>query len=69
VRPIGDADVTILCDDKPAGQVLRVTGKSDPADIKLDVTGVKKLTIRVDFGQDKLDAGDEVDLAGARLIK
>jgi hypothetical protein len=69
VRPIGDADLTILGDDKPIGQVLRVTGKSDPADIKLDVTGVKKLTIRVDFGQDKLDAGDDVDLAGARLIK
>jgi hypothetical protein len=33
------------------------------------VAGVKELMIRVDFGADKLDVGDQVDLVRARLIK
>jgi hypothetical protein len=32
------------------------------------VTGVRKLTILVDYGQD-LDVGDYFDLADARIVK
>ena len=48
---------------------LRLTGKDDPQLVRAKVAGVKKLTIRVDFGQDNLDVSDHVDLAAARLIK
>lgn len=40
--------------------------KAVPLDI--DVTGVRKLTILVDYGQD-LDVGDYFDLADARIVK
>ena len=68
-RPHGDAMVTFLGDDKQLGDAIRVTGKGDPHPVRLDVRGVKKLTIRVGFGLDGLGIGDHVDLAGARLIK
>lgn len=68
VRPAGDAALAILGDGKPLAE-LRVTGKDKPQAVKLDVRKIKTLVIRVDFGPDKLAAGDQVDLAGARLIK
>jgi hypothetical protein len=69
VRPAGDATVTFLGDGKELDKPLRLTGKDKPATIRLSVTGVKQLIIRVDFGTDKLDVSDHVDLAAARLIK
>jgi len=36
--------------------------------LEIDVTGVRKLTILVDYGQD-LDVGDYFDLAEARIVK
>jgi hypothetical protein len=69
-RTIGDAVLTITADGKQLGEAIHLTGKDEhPAEIKLDVAKVKTLTIRVDFGQDKHGAGDDVDLANARLIK
>ena len=65
VRPLGDAGVTFLADGKEIQKTARITGKDQSQTIKLDVKNVKKLTIKVDFGQDNLDAGDDVHLAGA----
>lgn len=68
VRPAGDATLTILGDGKPLAD-LRLSGKDKPQAVKVDLQKVKTLVIRADFGPDKLAAGDQVDLAGARLIK
>lgn len=69
VRPIGDATLTFIADGKNLADPIRLTGKTKPRTVRLDLTGVKKLTIRVDFGPDGLDAGDHVNLAVTRLLK
>ena len=69
VRPLGDATVTFLGDDKPLGEPIRLTGKDSILPVRLDVQGVKRFTIRVDFGADKIGAADHVNLALARLLK
>ena len=71
-RPRGDAVLTLSADGKPLAGPITLTG-SGPAGtklthpIRLDVRGVKLLTIAVDFGAD-LDVGDHVNLADAKLI-
>ncbi|MFB3893009.1 MAG: NPCBM/NEW2 domain-containing protein [Phycisphaerae bacterium] len=76
VRPSGDATVTFLGDGKDlqtadGGQQksIQVTGKDKPQLVRLKLAGVKKFTIRVDFGADGVDVADHVDLGAARLIK
>ncbi len=69
VRPAGDASVTFLGDGKVLAGPFRVTGKSEPKVIRFDLSRVRSFTIRVQFGDDKLDVSDHVDIAGARLIK
>jgi hypothetical protein len=68
VRPAGDATLSFLADGKLIGKPIRLQGKDEPTPIRVDLAGVKRLTIRVDFGQDKLDAADHVNLASPRLI-
>lgn len=68
-RPLGNASVSFLGDDKELTPALVVTGKDAPAEVRLNLAGVKKLTIRIDFGPDNLPVGDQVDIASARLIK
>jgi len=55
--------------DGADGEAVRVTGKDEPRQIRVDVRGARKLTIRVDFGRDGLGVGDHVDVVGARLIR
>jgi hypothetical protein len=69
VRPKGDARVTFVGDGKPLTEPMDLTGRDEAATVSIDVTGVKKLTIRVDYGRDGLDAADHVDIAVPRLIK
>jgi hypothetical protein len=69
VRPRGDAKLTFLGDGKELTAPLRVSGKDKPQSLRVELTGVKTLIIRVGFGKDLLDVGDHVNLAGARLIK
>lgn len=69
VRPRGNAAVQILGDGKVLYNAPSVTGTDDPAEIKVDVSGVARLTIRVDFGTDGLGVSDHVDVAAPRLIK
>lgn len=69
VRPNGKAVLSFLADQKPVGESLLLTGKTDPAAVRLDIKGVKQLTIRVDFAENATGSGDHVDLVSARLIK
>lgn len=69
VRPNGDATLTFLGDGRSLAKPIRLTGKTPPRVVRLDVKGVERLLIRVDFGTDQLGVADHVDLAGARLIK
>jgi len=76
VRPRGEALLTFLADGKALAGPLLLTGRPDrqrkgipQTPVRLDVSGVKRLTIRVDFGPNGLDVGDHVDLAAARLIR
>ncbi|MBN1556343.1 MAG: NPCBM/NEW2 domain-containing protein [Phycisphaerae bacterium] len=69
VRPNGAATLTILADGKPILPATTLRGKDKPKPIRLDITGVKSLTIRVDFGPDKLDVSDHVNLVNIRLVK
>lgn len=68
-RPNGDSTVTFIADGKALGEALHVTGRDEPTSVRLDLSGVRQLIIRVDFGPDGLGIGDHVDIAGARLIK
>jgi hypothetical protein len=66
----GDAALTVLGDGKPlTPQPLRLRGNDKPQPLRLTLTGVRRLTLRVDFGADALDVGDHVDIVAARLIK
>ena len=69
VRPAGDATVTLLGDGKKLGESVRVTGKDKPVIVRAKIAGVKQLMIRVEYGEDKVDVSDHVDLVSARLIK
>ncbi len=69
MRPAGSAEVTFLGDGKPLGKPITVTGKDAPKPVRLSLAGVKKLTVRVNFGPDKLDVADHLNLAAPRLIK
>ncbi len=66
----GSADVTMLLDGKPAGpeSLRRLTAATGTVSVALDTTGVKELTLLVDYGPGG-DAQDDVNLADARLIE
>ena len=69
VRPAGDAEVAFFGDGRPLGKPTRLRGKDRGTVLRVDLTGVKELKVRVGFGSDGLDVADHVDLAAARLIK
>jgi hypothetical protein len=67
VRPLGNVRLVIEGD----GRVLwegTVAGTDPAKPLELDIKGVRRLAILVDFGKD-LDIGDHLDLCEARLIK
>ncbi|MFW5817184.1 MAG: NPCBM/NEW2 domain-containing protein [Planctomycetota bacterium] len=68
VRPHGDAQLIVLGDGKKLAE-YRITGRDKPTTVRVKIDGVKKLTLRVDFGQDKLGVSDHVNLGAPRLIK
>jgi NPCBM/NEW2 domain len=63
----GDVQLLIHGDDRSL-LTADVDGGQAPREIKLDIAGVKRLKIVVDFGQN-LDTGDWLNLCEARLIK
>jgi len=67
VRPQGHVRLVIHGD----GRVLfdeQLGGRDQPRRIRLDIAGVRRLGILVDFGED-LDVADHLDLCEARVIK
>jgi ribosome maturation factor RimP len=68
VRPYGDAQLVVLGDGKQLAE-YRITGRDKPIVLRVNIKGVKTMTIRVDFGRDKLGVSDHVDLGAPRLIK
>jgi len=68
-KPAGNARLTFLGDGKELAAPLDLTGKDAPVMVRLKLDGVKTLTIRVDYGADKVDVGDHVTLGGIKLIK
>jgi len=67
VRPGGDLKLRIKGDGKVLWEDA-VRGKDRPKPIDLDVAGVKRLEISVEFGSD-LDVADHLDLCDARVTK
>jgi len=67
VRPQGNVRLVIRGDDRVLWE-MAVAGTDPPRPVDLDITGVRRLTILVDFGDD-LDVGDYLDLCEARLVK
>jgi len=66
-RPAGDVQLTILGDDRKLYEG-RITGNDNPLPLDLDISGVNRLKIIVDFSED-LDLGDFLDLCEARILK
>jgi hypothetical protein len=66
-RPQGNVRLVIHGDDRVLFEAI-VTGADPPGPVELDMTGVRRLTILADFGDD-FDVGDHLDLCEARLLK
>ena len=68
IRVAGNVDVVIKGDGRPLFKgAARVNQPPQPLD--LDVSGVVELEITVDYGDDKLDIGDRLHLADAKVVK
>jgi hypothetical protein len=63
----GNVRLTIQGDGRPLMETV-VAGDSPPLPIELDVAGVKRLAITVDYGEN-LDTGDWLNLCQARIVK
>lgn len=66
-RPRGSVRLVIRGDDRILFDA-EVAGMDPVKPVELDMTGVRRLTILADFGED-LDIGDYLDLCEARLLK
>lgn len=67
-RPSGSVLFRVLGDGKPLFQSEILTGGDPPQDIRVELKGVKRLTLIADYG-DELDLADHADWGGARLIQ
>ncbi len=67
VRPAGNVRLVIHGDDKELFSQV-VTGTDKPLDLAVDITGVKRLRILVDFGA-QIDIADGLNLCDARITK
>ncbi|NLX94569.1 MAG: hypothetical protein GXY83_00180 [Rhodopirellula sp.] len=67
VRPRGNVHLVVRGD----GRLLyesEITGSDPPESLDFDISGVRRLTVLVDFGKD-LDVADHLDLCDARIVK
>jgi len=64
---IGNVDLVIRGDDKVLLKAT-ITCEDPPKPLDLDLTGVRRLDILVDFGANT-DVGDHLDLCDARIVK
>jgi len=68
VRPLGSVVMQVIGDGKTLFDSGALSGVDPPRDILVDVSGVKTLTLLVDYGEG-LDASDHADWADARLLR
>ncbi len=66
-RQHGDCVYKVIGDGR-VFYTQRVTSKDKPRLIRVDISGIKRLTLQVEVGED-LDTGDHADWADARLIR
>jgi len=67
VRPNGNVRLVIQGDDRVLLETT-VAGTEAAKPVDLDLTGVRRLSLLVDFGEN-LDVADHLDLAEARIVK
>ncbi len=67
-RPRGNVRLVIRGDDKELVKLTVAGTDEQPQPIDVDLSGVHRLTILVDFGDD-LDVADHLDLCEARIVK
>jgi len=67
-RGTGAALFSVAVDGRALLAPVLVKGREKPRPLKLNVAGVRRLTLTVDFGPEQ-DFGDHVDLLDARLIR
>jgi len=67
VRPAGNVRLVISGDDRELF-AQTITGSDEPLALNVDITGVKRLKILVDFGE-QMDLADCLDLCDARITK
>jgi len=67
LRPGGNVRLVILGDDRTLFEET-LSGKDPARALKLDISGVNRLKLIVDFG-DATDVGDALDLCEARIVK
>ena len=68
VRPRGSVVFRVLGDGRALYDSGLVTGIEEAREIVVDVTGIQRLTLLVDYG-DGLDLADQADWGGARVLK
>jgi NPCBM/NEW2 domain len=66
-RPAGHVRLVIRGDDRILFEEI-LSGRDAPRLFELDITGISRLKLLVDFGDD-LDVGDWLDLCEARILK
>ena len=67
VRPQGNVRLVLRGDDRVLLETT-VAGTDPPLSVDLDLSGVRRLAILVDYGAD-LDVADHLDLCDARIVK
>jgi len=67
--PFGAATLTVTGDGKTLFEKTKLSRQDAPKPLRLDVAGVKRLTILVDFGDGAYGAGERIDLADAKIVK
>ncbi len=67
VRGAGHVRLLVVGDDRTLLDEL-IAGKDPPRQLDLDIQGVHRLKITVDYGED-LDVSDHLDLCEARILK
>ena len=68
-RPAGTAAVRVVADGRVAYDAPAARGDRPPVAVDVDVTGVRRLSLVVDFAGDDGDAFARVDWADARLLR
>lgn len=64
----GNVKLVVLGDQRELFS-REIRGTDAPVEIDVDMTGVRRLRILVDFGDDRSDAGDHLILGDAHLTK